>query len=197
MTTGCRCRWLRLAAIRVFAACCAAVAILPVASAEPPAQAAIPAGYQLKAVFLFNFAQFVSWPPGAFQGAQSPIVIGVLGDDPFGSYLDRVVQGEKIGDRRLVVRRYSQVEDVADCHILFISRSEADHLGSVLARIKGRSLLTVGDLDNFARLGGMVRFVTENGKIRLRINVAAAKASGLTISSKLLAHATIVATGTN
>ncbi len=192
-----RFRQLRLAAVCRLAAWCAASALVPVAAAQAPAQTAISAENQLKAVFLFNFAQFIAWPQGAFQSLQSPIIIGVLGDDPFGPYLDRVVQGEKIGNRPLVVRRYLRAEDAAECSILFISRSEAGDFDRVKEKLKGRSLLTVGDFAGFARLGGMVRFVTESGKIRLRINVFAAKAVGLTISSKLLAHATIVATEDN
>jgi hypothetical protein len=197
LLTPTRFRQLRLAAVRSLAAWCAATAVVPRAAAQAPAQTAISAENQVKAVFLFNFAQFLAWPPGAFRSPQSPIVIGVLGDDPFGPYLDRVVQGERIGERPLVVRRYRRPEDAAECSILFISRSEAGEFDTVMARLKGRSLLTVGDFDGFARLGGMVRFVTENGKIRLRINVLAAKAAGLTISSKLLAHATIVSAGDN
>ena len=118
-------------------------------------------------------------------------MIGVLGDDPFGPYLDRVVQGEKIGNRHLVVRRSRQVDEIAQCSILFISRSEAGSVQAILAQLNGRSLLTVGDLDGFTRLGGMVGFSTEGGKTRLRINVEAARAADLTISSRLLAHATI------
>ena len=194
-STGCN--WLRRASAGSLAAWVAIATPAPAHAAEAPPQAPISAEYQLKAVFLFNFAQFLAWPQGAFQSPQSPIVIGVLGDDPFGPYLDRVVQGEKIGDRPLVVRRYRRAEDAAECNILFIGRSEAGEFDRVKEKLKGRSLLTVGDFDAFARRGGMVRFVTENGKIRLRINVAAAKAVGLTISSKLLAHATIVSEGDN
>jgi hypothetical protein len=162
------------------------------AQTPPPPPAA---EYQVKAVFLFNFAQFVDWPAQAFANDQAPIVIGVLGEDPFGSYLDEVVQSEKIGDRALVVRRYRRVEDATGCHILFVSRSNAAQLDRVLARLQGKNVLTVGDLDNFCLRGGMVRFVTEKGKIHLRINMDVAKAAGLTISSKLLRWATIVTTG--
>ncbi len=158
-------------------------------AASPPAAA--PPEYRIKAVFLFNFAQFVEWPAGAFHDAQAPLVIGVLGEDPFGADLDEAVRGERIGGRALVVRRYRRVEDIGECQILFISGSEADRLEKILARLQGRSLLTVGDADNFNRLGGMVRFVTVNNKIRLRINVEAAKAAELVISSKLLRPAMV------
>ncbi len=166
-------------------------AVAPGASAQTPASAE----YQLKAVFLFNFAQFVEWPARAFREPKAPLVIGVLGEDPFGAYLDDVVSGEKIGDRPLVVRRCKHAEDLDECHIVFISRSEAKNLGNIVARLKDRSLLTVSDVDTFTRWGGMVRFIMEGGKIRFRINVEAAKACGLTISSKILRPGTIVTPG--
>lgn len=153
------------------------------------------AEYQLKAVFLFNFAQFVEWPATAFREPKSPLIIGVLGEDPFGSYLDELVSGEKIGERPLIVRRYKHVEDIAECHIVFVCRSEARELDKIVTRLKGRSILTVGDVDTFSRQGGMVRFVMENGKVRLRINVEAARSCNLTISSKILRPGTIVTPG--
>ena len=142
--------------------------------------------YQLKAVFLFNFAQFVDWPPKAFPDAQAPLVIGVLGDDPFGPYLDETVRGEKVSGRPLLVQRYRRVGDIRTCQVLFISRSEIDRLDQVLSTIKGRNVLTVGDSEDFALRGGMIQLVTEKNKIRMRINLEAVKAANLTISSKLL-----------
>jgi hypothetical protein len=142
--------------------------------------------YQVKAVFLFNFAQFVDWPPKAFPETQTPLVIGVLGEDPFGTYLDETVRGEKVKDRPLVVQRYRRVGEVKTCHVLFISRSETDRLEQIFANVKGRYILTVGDAEDFALRGGMIQLVTEKNKIRMRINLEAVKAAGLTISSKLL-----------
>ena len=148
--------------------------------------------FQVKAVFLFNFAQFVEWPAKAFATPTAPLVIGVLGEDPFGSYLDEVVQGERVSQRPIVVRRFSAVADISACHILFISESESGRLGEILAALKDRSILTVSDAENFSHEGGIVRFVTESGKTRMRINVEAARACGLTISSKIIRPATIV-----
>lgn len=164
-----------------------------VVGAVPPSPPSLE--YQVKAVFLFNFAQFVEWPARAFAEPPDPLVIGILGDDPFGSYLDDLVHDEMIGRRPVTVRRYRRVEEIAACHILFISRSEATALEKILGGLKNRSVLTVGDAEDFSRHGGMVRFATENGKIRLRIDVEAAKAAELTISSKILRAATIVSRG--
>jgi len=159
-------------------------------------RAASPSEYQVKAVFLFNFSQFVEWPASAFVDASRPLVIGVLGEDPFGAYLDEAVRDETVGGRTLAVRRFEHVEDVADCQILFISASMIDKLPRVLAGLRGKPILTVGETEGFARSGGMIRFVTERSRIRLRINVEPAVASGLTISSKLLRLAEIVPTET-
>jgi hypothetical protein len=151
-----------------------------------PAQSAPAAEYQVKAVFLFNFAQFVEWPPSAFPERQTPLVIGVLGQDPFGTYLDETVRGERVNNRPLAVRRYRRVEEIQTCHVLFISRSEAARLSQILAGLKYRKILTVADGESAAGSSVMIQFVTQQNKIRLRINPEAAKAANLTISSKLL-----------
>jgi hypothetical protein len=171
-------------------------ALLLAGWAAAPARAQTPsAEYQVKAVFLFNFAQFVDWPAAAFPHPDAPIVIAVLGKDPFGAYLDNLVRGEHIGERPLVIRRCSRVEELAGCHLVFISRVENRELEAILAKLKGEPVLTVSDADTFTRAGGMVRFAREGGKIRLRINVEAARASQLTISSKVLRPDTIVTPG--
>jgi hypothetical protein len=154
-----------------------------------------PSEYQVKAVFLFNFTQFVDWPPQAFPGPDAPFVIGVLGRDPFGPQLDEVVRGETVNRRPLVIERYRSVAEIRDCNILYIGSTESGHLDEILAALKGRSILTVGDADPGGRRGVMIQLVNENNRIRLRIDVAAAKAGNLTISSKLLRPAEIVGSG--
>ncbi|MFL5403964.1 MAG: YfiR family protein [Gemmatimonadales bacterium] len=148
---------------------------------------------EVQAVFLFNFAQFVDWPVEAFPDPQSPLVIGILGQDPFGTFLDRTVQGETVRGRPFKVSRYRRVEEVKDCHILFISRSETKRLDPILAALKDRPILTVSNGDDFARPGGIIRFLLNQSKIRLSIDLEAAQAARLTFSSKLLRSAEIVA----
>ena len=175
---------------------CVAVSVILLATVAPAmrAQAAPSREVQIIAVFLFNFAQYVNWPAAAFGDAGAPMVLGVLGDDPLGVSLDEAVRGEMVNNRPLVVQRFRRVEDIQVCHILFLSRPGAGALEQILGALKGRSILTVGDADEFVERGGVIRFVTENNKVRLRINLEAAKAAHLTISSKLLRSAEIVAT---
>jgi hypothetical protein len=156
------------------------------------AQTAISTEYQIKAVFLFNFAQFVQWPPSAFSGVDTPLVIGVLGENPFGAYLDDTVRGEKVDNRSLVVEHYRAVDEIKACHVLFISRSEGTRLEQIFASLKDRSILVVGDGDDFVQRGGTIRLATYQNKIRLIVNVEAAKLVNLTISSKLLRAAELV-----
>jgi hypothetical protein len=93
--------------------------------------ATVTSEYDLKAAFLFHFAQFVEWPTDAFAGPGTPITIGVLGEDPFGPSLDELVAGERIRNRPLLIRRYRSVEQVDACHILFVSSSEMNQLGHI------------------------------------------------------------------
>ena len=159
---------------------------VPGITSEKTSSADIASEYRLKAGFLLNFPQFVDWPTGAFGNEKSAVIIGVLGDDPFGGYIDELVAGERVGGRPLVIRRFRSVREVATCHILFISRSNGDATAEVIAEMRTKSVLTVGENDSFERQGGMVRFFIENNRVRLRINNEAARNAGLVISSKLL-----------
>jgi hypothetical protein len=140
--------------------------------------------YQVKAVFLFNFAQFVRWPSP--QPAETPLVIGIVGDDPFGSYLDETVRGEKVNNRLLTTHRFRRGRDPRNCDMLFISQSERERVPQIVSNLKGRSVLTVSDIDGFTDLGGMIELSTEKNRIHVRINLEAVKAAKLRVSSKLL-----------
>lgn len=180
---------------RGIGASCAVAVLCSTSGRIAAAQAPPTPEYQLKAVFLYNFAQFVEWPSTAFVDAASPLVIGILGDDPFGAYLDGTVRGEQVNGHPLAVRRFQRVEDIRDCHILFVGEKNGKHLEAILDSLKGRSVLTVSDGERFASHGGMIGFVNDQRRIRLRINLAAARAADLTISSKLLRPAQIVSGG--
>jgi hypothetical protein len=174
------------------ATCCVVCGLFLTVGLDVSAQAAASKEYQVKAVFLFNFAQFVQWPPAAFAGADTPLVIGVLGEDPFGTFLDDTVKDEKVNNRPLQIQRYGQVDDIKTCHVLFVGRSEANRLTQILASLQHRSVLIVSDLDDFVRQGGMVQLATIQNKVRLMINVEATRTANLMISSKLLRSAELV-----
>lgn len=148
--------------------------------------AAAPTAQQVEAVFLFYFSQFVDWPAGAFADPHAPIVICVLGNDPFDGTLDQAVAGERVNGRPIDVRRPQSVAGAAGCHILYISSSEAAQLPQILSTVKGHNVLTVSDIDSFAESGGIVRFELVHEHVQLRINAQAARSAGLVLSSKLL-----------
>lgn len=148
--------------------------------AQPPSTSE----YQLKAVFLFNFTHYVTWPPTVLPLDDSPMVIGILGDNPFQSYLEQVVKGEKVNSHPLIVRHFNSIDEVNTCHILFINGKNIQP--SELEELQKRNILTVSDQDNFLKYGGIIRFDNDNGKIEMAINLQAARAADLVISSKLL-----------
>jgi len=148
--------------------------------------------YQLKAAFLFNFAQFIKWPPNAFTNVGAPFCIGILGDDPFGSTLDETIQGEAISNHRLIVERSQRIEDLENCQIIFVCRSEEGHVGEILSQVDTKPILTVSDAENFAHDGGDIDFYISSGKVRFEINPQAALRCGLKISSQLLSLGKIV-----
>ena len=148
--------------------------------------------YQVKAVFLYNFTQFIEWPESSLPEETTPLVIGILGKDPFGAYLDETLRNEKIKNHPLIVQRFKTMDEITTCHILYINIDEKNQLKSIFEGLKFKNILTVGDAVNFAKNGGMIRFYTENNKTRIRINLSAVKSTDLIISSKLLRLADIV-----
>src|SRR5580692_3812613 len=158
------------------------------------ARATAPDEYQVEAVYLLHFTQFVEWPAQAFSDVHTPFVIGVLGRDPFGTSLDEAVRGETVNGRPLVVRRFADATDLRPCQILFIDRSAANDADHVIDSLAHSGTLTVSNFDVPAPADVIIRFLNEDRRIRLRINVDYARSAGLTISSKLLRPSQVVGT---
>jgi hypothetical protein len=154
-----------------------------------PALAVAPE-YKLKALVLYSFAKFVEWPSDAFSQTNSPIVIGVLGEDPFGEVLDEIVRGRTINGHPLLIKRSKRVQDSKDCHVLFISASEAERESQILASLKGLPVLTVGETQQFLPDGGIIRLKVRQQKVRFTIRAQTAERAGLKLSSQLLSLAT-------
>lgn len=148
------------------------------------AEAAVPE-YAVKAAFLLNIAKYATWPPPAFTDASAPVVIGILGDDPFGAALDRVVGGRVINDRRVIVRRAKRAGDLRGAHVVFIAASESDRAAGICASLGEGGSLCVGDTESTAALTA-INFSVENGKVVFNVNLAAVRRSNVAISSKLL-----------
>lgn len=151
-----------------------------------------PTEYQVKAKYLYNFARFVEWPDQSFTHKSTPYTIGILGEDPFGIDLDKTVEGKKIKGRNFIIKRFNEISDFQYCHILFISLNEQEKTKRVIKKLKGSSILTVSDIENFAEDGGIINFFMTEEKIRFKINFQSANASNLKISSQILRQAKII-----
>jgi len=151
-----------------------------------------PTEYQVKAAYLFNFLKFVEWPDDAAADPPGKWVIGFVGESPVGGELARLVEGKNVLGRDLLVKKFQPADNLRVCNILFISESEKKRLPSILAALRGSSVLTVADMDNFTGSGGMVQLVVEDGRVRLTIDVGATGRARLRVSSKLLSLAQAV-----
>ncbi|MGB5988079.1 MAG: YfiR family protein [Desulfobacterales bacterium] len=141
--------------------------------------------YLIKAAFIYNFAKFVDWPQDAFPDDQAPLILTVLGQDPFGDTLGTLAN-KRVRGRAFEIRRTSQLSDLAPCHILFIARSEKQRLTEIQNKINDWPVLTVSDMGAFTQRGGAVQFILAQSKIRFTINPKRAEQNKLHISSQLL-----------
>ena len=165
------------------------MAVTPrLAAAGPPTEShtAPATGDQIKASWIVSFARFIDWPAGCFAQADSPIVLGVLGKDPFGDELEATLQGVTVKGRPLVIRRLAAGQEFKSCHLLFLSASEKRREREWLEPLKGLPVLTVGETDDFLAHGGVINFRLKDGAVRFDINLDAAQPAGLKISAQLL-----------
>jgi hypothetical protein len=180
--------WRHVARRAQFAA--AAFPVMLAVASNLSAQASQTTEYQVKAAYLANFPKFVEWP--AKVAKSESFNICVLGQDPFGVALDAAVAGETIDRAPIAARRISRAQDALDCRVLFISSSEDSQWKEILAALKTLSVLTVSDMREFARRGGIVQFILDGKKVRFEVNLAATAAPGLKLSSELLKLAVAV-----
>jgi hypothetical protein len=151
--------------------------------------------YQVKAAFLFHFAQFVDWPPEAFKNAASPLTYCTAGEDSFHGALDASLNGKMIGARPVRVIHFRQVQEIQGCQIVFLGTPEKKLISGMLANLRASPILTVGESEDFVQGGGMIGFFLEDNKVRFDINLDAAERAKLKISARLLALAKTVIGG--
>lgn len=148
--------------------------------------------YMIKAAYLLNFARLIQWPRDAFIGPESPLTIGVIGADPFGSALDLTVEGKKIGNRRIAVTRLRWGQDFRQCQMVFISSADSSRIGELATRVGRLPILIVGETTDLAKQGATINFRIEDDRVRFEVNVESARLARLTISSQVLRVARIV-----
>ena len=164
------------------------VSILLLAAFAGGARAEASREYQVKAAFLFNFAQFVQWPD-ATLGINDSLIIVTVGADPFDGALDRAVAGKTIGAHHIEVKHVSSASEIGKCHLLFVPAGQ--NTSEILAAVGDKPILTIGESDNFTDAGGDIRFFIDDGKIRFEIDPDTTSKAGLKVSSKLLGLARI------
>ena len=172
-------------------ACLLACAALPLC-----AQQLTIAEYRSKAHFLATFPSFVDWPDAVFSSEQSPFVLCVRGDFSFGTSLAELARNSSPHGRRVEVRWVHKDLELRNCHVVFISRSEAKRYAKLLQVLEGADVLTVGETEGFLGAGGAISFLLEHETLQFEVNLIAADTAHLKISSRLLALARHVVTRT-
>ena len=150
-----------------------------------------PGEYQVKALFLYNFINFVEWPAGSSFFSSSSMNICIVGDDPFDDALNNI-RNETVKGKKLIIRTRHPFDEPGVCQILFIPASERSHMESILRSVKGENVLTIADFVEGARQGAIIGFYIEQQKVRFAVNLDAARRSGLKISAKLLRLSKII-----
>lgn len=183
----------RARALRVLVALLVAVAAFCIPADSVDARTDPLPASSVKAAFVYQFANFVEWPENSFENSNSPLKIGVVGDDELLAALRKIVAGKKIGRRSVeIVTNGFSGDDFHDCHILFIGANDQESLSAYIEQRDDLTVLAVSDSPNFTRDGGIIRLYGADKKIGIEINIDAAKRAKLHISSKLLRLATVV-----
>lgn len=150
--------------------------------AQPPSAAE----YRVKAAYLYNFTKYIEWPPGAFASASAPIVIGILGDDPFGGLLEETIRGRTSQGRAVTIRRSRRVDDLRDCQIVFISGSENTEIDATLAILAQRKVVTVCDTGPLFDRGVTIRLMVADATVQFEVRLDAAEGLGVRFNSRML-----------
>ena len=143
---------------------------------------------QVKAAYLFKFAGFVEWPEGSFARPDSPILIGVAGNDALADQLELLVAGRNVAGRTLTVRRVKRGEPLGGVHILYLGARERGS-ADLLDAVRGQAVLTVSDAGDGAPACCMISFVMEQDRLRFDVALKQVNASRLRISARMLAAA--------
>ncbi|MGB8225880.1 MAG: YfiR family protein [Sedimentisphaerales bacterium] len=178
----------------------AVVFLVLLLAAQSRAESSSNREYQIKAAFLYNFLMFVDWPPEKMGGSADPIIIGIMGNDPFENAFEPI-KDKQVNNRSVIVKRFKgleelkksseaernkAIEDIEKCHLLYICRSEQAVMNEITALIKDSNVLMVGSMGKFLESNGMINFVLEEDKVRFEINLTAARQAKLQIRSQLL-----------
>jgi hypothetical protein len=150
----------------------------------PIACAAQTEEYQLKAMFVLNFAKLTEWPVG-MNADGSSFTIAILGKVPSSTFIN-TLKGQTVRGTSVTVKHVDNVRQAKDSHLLYVSDSERQRLPGILKEAGQYSVLTVSDMAGFSEAGGMIGLVPVQKRLSFEVNVTAIRKARLSISSQLL-----------
>jgi YfiR/HmsC-like len=144
-----------------------------------------------KAAYVYNFAKFTDWPETVWKEKNSPLVLCTVGKDELVDGL-KWLGGKEVRGRSVVIRLLESTQISETCHVLYIATSESDRYKNILKSVSDNPVLTVSELPQFARSGGIIELYRKKGRTRFIIDLGAARKIGLMLSARLLGMAVVV-----
>jgi len=166
--------------------------VLLIASPNALSQKDEGAEYPVKLAFLYNFTKFIEWPPKSYPAPSAPLLICIVGHDPFSQVLEAELRTRNVDGHPVEVKTLKPNDKLSLCQIVFVPATEKQHVGRIVSGLRGSSTLTVGETDGFAVQGGIINLTVEANRVHFEVNRLAAERAGLKVSSGLLSIAKIV-----
>lgn len=144
---------------------------------------------KIKSVFIYNFTKYIQWPA---IDSSKVFVIGVFGNSKITLPLQKIAEKKTVYERKIQIKQFYNIENIDECHILFVSSTEHELISDILQKIKRKNILTVGEIDEFSIKGGIINLVLIDGKIKFEMNLKALDRAGLSAGSQLLKLAILI-----
>jgi hypothetical protein len=139
---------------------------------------------KFKALFMYNFTKYIEWPANLRQG---DFVIGVVGSPSMAAELQTIAEKQKVGTRNLVIKKFNSPDEIDNCHVLYIGRGKSSLIGSILAKMSGKSTLIITDKEGLALQGSGINYIMDGDKLKYEVNRSNIEKKGLIVSKALLA----------
>ncbi|MFQ3576022.1 MAG: YfiR family protein [Cytophagales bacterium] len=147
------------------------------------------ANSKIKAIFLYNFTKYIEWPPHYKKG---DFVIGVLGNSPIVPELEKMAERTKLGTQTFSIKRYNNINEISDCHILYVANSNNELIELAAQKLHKKSPLIISECGGCTKKGSAINFVSVDNKQRFELNKGNAGKNGLLVSSNLATLAILV-----
>lgn len=138
--------------------------------------------YRFHSIFIYNFTKYIQWP-ASHQSAD--FIIGVYGNSPISEELEKITSNKSVGTQKIVIKRFRNLSEIADCHILFVPSNGSNNFEALQDKLRGKSTLVITEKSGLIEKGSCINFVLQDNKWKFQLNESAAQNAGLKVSKEL------------